>query len=268
MSLREGKPRCALLCCSLALSPPPPSQEHGQQQQQTSSSLHASPSSSSALPAAIRASATYNAALASLAIEGDEGKESTEQQAAEELEALARSLDGDSAEGEGGGGKTAAASAATAAAARPFVLDRRARARVWLRAAESLVRVAAAGGNEGGEEEGEKLWGRASAAASRAAALACAPPSSSCSAAAASGGDAGDPSSGADPRCRAAALALVAASEVRLGRFPRAREAIRQALSDPDPDLGGGGGFEKGRKDPLLPGARAALESYLRVIGS
>lgn len=258
VSLREGKPRCALLCCSLALSLPPSSLSQEQQQQQSSSS-------SSALPAAIRAAATYNAALASLAIEGEEeGKE--RRAAAEELEALARSLDDDIDSVEGG--KTAASdAAASAAAARPFVLGRRARARVWLRAAESLARVAAAArGKEGGEgedeeEDGERLWwGRASAAASRAAALA---------AHAHAPGD--DPSSddGGDPRCRSAALALVAAAETRLGRAPRAREAIRQAL-DFDPDLGGGGGVEKGsrKKDPLLPGARAVLESYLRAIGS
>lgn len=256
VSLREGKPRCALLCCSLALSPSSQEQhehENEQQQQQepsSSSSSSLSPSFS-VLPAAIRAAATYNAALASLDTgeDGEGGRERTER-AAEELEALARSLD-DSGEGM--------------EKERPLVLGRRARARVWLRAAENLARVAAAAEEkEGGDAEGGRLWGRVSAAASRAAALSLpsASPSSSSATAAASYGLSGD------PRCRAAALALVAASETRLGRVPEAREAILQAL---DLDLGGaveeGGSSRKG--DPvLLPGARAALESYLRAMGS
>ena len=257
MSLREGKPRLALLCCSLALSP------SSREQQQPSSSL--SPSSSAPLPAAIRAAATYNAFLASLAMEEDEeggGRERIER-TAEELEALAKSLDDDSSEG---GEREEGVKEPSAAARHPFlVLGRRARARVWLRAAEALARVAAAaaaeGNEEGGGEEGEKkLWGRASAAASRAVALSS--PLSPSSPSAAAAADAGSDEPPSDPRCRAAALALVAASETRLGRVLKAREAIRQAL-----DLGGGGG--ESRKDsPLLPGARAALDSYLRAIGS
>lgn len=258
VSLREQKPRCALLCCSLSLS-------SSLQEQQPSSS---SPSSSSStLPAAIRAAATFNAALASLAIGDDQGKERIDQ-TAEELEALARSLDVSDEEEEQGHeeeiGEGDRHEQSPPGVARPAFLSRRVRARVWLRAAEALARVAAApaaAAEKGGEEEAEseKLWRRVSAAAGKAARLSCSSPSSS---AASDAADDDKPQN--DPRCQAAALALVAASEVRLGRFTQAREAIREAFAlrcaERERES------SDGKKDPLLPGARAVLESYLRAM--